>query len=302
MELQKKKETLWSVKKKDSDGYFKLKFIEEGGVITGIGIGLSKSDNEIFFEMTPLEFKNFYSIIKSFKDLLYSEGLEFMVKPESEFMDKSETESEENSQDQTIKEIENLRRIERGVERKAGPLNLDPNAVKNIDTRDAKTNVTDIEDEKSNNEKNENTIEKSENYYHRTEELNKEIDVKTIFEDVDDITHTIDQTTKEIDTRDVITNITDIEDEKSNNERNEDTIKQPKQIYSQTEELDREFDTEKIFEDIDSITPTIEQGKTSEKFLTNDEDKIDEIDGMKKEKEKRKDKEVDLDPKKWDPW
>ena len=54
MELQKKKETAWVIKKKDNKGYFNFKYIEEEGLITGVGIGLKDLKNEVFFEMTPL--------------------------------------------------------------------------------------------------------------------------------------------------------------------------------------------------------------------------------------------------------
>ena len=115
MELQKKKETAWVIKKKDNKGYFKLKYIEDEGLITGVGIGLQDLRNEIYFEMTPLEFKNFYSILQSFKDLLYSEGLDINEnKVEENMYDEPSPIPIESIEDRTFKEIESLRQIEKG--------------------------------------------------------------------------------------------------------------------------------------------------------------------------------------------
>ena len=115
MELQKKKETAWVIKKKDNNGYFKLKYIEDEGLITGVGIGLQDLRNEIFFEMTPLEFKNFYSILQSFKDLLYSEGFDINENNvEENVYDETPPIPVESIEDRTFKEIESLRQIEKG--------------------------------------------------------------------------------------------------------------------------------------------------------------------------------------------
>lgn len=115
MELQKKKETAWVIKKKDNDGYFKLKYIEEEGLITGVGIGLKDLRNEIYFDMTPLEFKNFYSILHSFKDLLYSEGFDINENNvEESTYDENSSIPIESIEDRTFKEIESLRQIEKG--------------------------------------------------------------------------------------------------------------------------------------------------------------------------------------------
>jgi len=113
MELQKKKETAWVIKKKDNKGHFKFKYIEEEGLITGVGIGLKDLRNEIFFEMTPLEFKNFYSILQSFKDLLYSEGFDINENNvEENTSDETAPVPVESLEDRTFKEIESLRQIE----------------------------------------------------------------------------------------------------------------------------------------------------------------------------------------------
>jgi hypothetical protein len=72
MELHKKKETLWSINKNDSKSSIHLKSIEEAGVLTSLLIGVKNVENEIFFEMNPSEFDNFFSILKSFKSLLLS--------------------------------------------------------------------------------------------------------------------------------------------------------------------------------------------------------------------------------------
>lgn len=115
MELQKKKETAWIIKKKDNNGYFKLKYIEEEGLITGVGIGLKDLRNEIYFDMTPLEFKNFYSVLNSFKDLLYSEGFDINENNvEESAYDETSSIPIESIEDRTFKEIESLRQIEKG--------------------------------------------------------------------------------------------------------------------------------------------------------------------------------------------
>jgi hypothetical protein len=120
MEIQKKKETQWVIKKKDGNGSFKLKYYDDAGIITEIGIGLAEPDKEVFFEMTPLEFKNFVMVLKSFVNLLYSEGLELMnVDVLNDFQNNNNVENhvhyDENIDNVTEKEIENLRQIETGV-------------------------------------------------------------------------------------------------------------------------------------------------------------------------------------------
>ncbi len=165
MELQKKKETAWVIKKKDNNGYFKLKYIEDEGLITGVGIGLQDLRNEIYFEMTPLEFRNFYSILQSFRDLLYSEGFDINENNvEENVHNETSPIPIESIEDRTFKEIESLRQIEKG-----SPIFEDENRSEkdlNID----KEIVTMISEEKN------QEFKSDEDFNPDTEELYKELD------------------------------------------------------------------------------------------------------------------------------
>lgn len=122
MELEKKKETQWVIKKhNDPNKVIYLKSIEESGIIVKITIGIRESEKELIFETNPEEFKNLYAIFKSFRDLLYSEGLDILheaIKQEED-SDKNLNEnkrlnSEEYVNSITEKELANLKKIERG--------------------------------------------------------------------------------------------------------------------------------------------------------------------------------------------
>lgn len=165
MELQKKKETAWVIKKKGNDGYFKLKYIEEEGLITGVGIGLKDLRNEIYFDMTPLEFKNFYSVLNSFKDLLYSEGFDINENNEEEITyDQTSSIPIESIEDRTFKEIESLRQIEKGS------LNFEDENRSEENLNDDHETVTMI------SEDNIHETQSTENYNLNTEEIFKDLD------------------------------------------------------------------------------------------------------------------------------
>lgn len=107
MELEKKRETKWFIKKKGAKKSFYLRSVEDSGQINQIGVGLTHLDDEIYLEMNPEEFKNFYFILKSFKDLLYSEGLD--VLGENHGMEEQESEDENEDLDSlTTRELNSL--------------------------------------------------------------------------------------------------------------------------------------------------------------------------------------------------
>ncbi len=73
MKLEKSNETVWSIKRKDSAGKFVLRSTESGGKLVKVSISLvNQKDLEVTFEMNYPEFKNFYGIISSFKELIES--------------------------------------------------------------------------------------------------------------------------------------------------------------------------------------------------------------------------------------
>ena len=72
MELEKTKETVWSIKRKGKSGKFILRSGEQAGKIITISISLEENGNIVTFEMKYPEFINFHGIISSFKDLIES--------------------------------------------------------------------------------------------------------------------------------------------------------------------------------------------------------------------------------------
>lgn len=159
MELKKKKETLWTIDKKDQEGCFKLRSTEIGGKIDLIGVGLSKSNIEVFFDMTPEEFKSFFTILKAFKDLVNSEGIEFV--------------SEEMDELQDSQISINGDSIERGLDKKI---------VKSITSLASKTDENEINENgniksSSNMENDEVVIDRNNNDIYT--EKNQEIDENT---------------------------------------------------------------------------------------------------------------------------
>jgi len=234
MEIQKKKETQWVIKKKDGKGAFKLKYYEDAGIITDVGIGLKDLDKEIFFEMTPLEFKNFVSVLKSFINLLYAEGLELMNVDLLNNIQEAQTTQNESQYDDNIdnsteKEIENLRQIEAG------------NQQQDISQPDKLISQETEPNENSGNIESEQLI---------------------------------------------LDPINNLHDFPPLDERNE-------------------INTEKIFNEIDNIVPTVENGDKGEQEnrdtdnLTKTNDNNNEFEIETKDEQKKKN---GLDPKDWDPW
>lgn len=73
LKLEKSKETVWSIKRKDVAGKFVLRSTESGGKLMKVSISLVNEQNtEVTFEMNYLEFKNFFGILSSFKELIES--------------------------------------------------------------------------------------------------------------------------------------------------------------------------------------------------------------------------------------
>ncbi|WP_371802039.1 hypothetical protein [Candidatus Lokiarchaeum ossiferum] len=73
MKLEKSKETVWSIKRKDIAGKFVLRSTESSGKLVKVSISLVNEQNtEVSFQMNYLEFKNFFGILSSFKELIES--------------------------------------------------------------------------------------------------------------------------------------------------------------------------------------------------------------------------------------
>jgi hypothetical protein len=72
MQLEKRNETVWSIKRKEHPGRFILRATEEGGKVINVAIGLENGENAITFQMNQAEFQNFYGIVSSFKELVES--------------------------------------------------------------------------------------------------------------------------------------------------------------------------------------------------------------------------------------
>lgn len=118
MELEKKKETQWAIKKNnDPNKVIYFKAIEESGIIVKICIGIQELEKELTFETNPEEFKNLYAIFKSFRDLLYSEGLDILHEaikqdePINSLKINNDINLEDSINSITEKELENLKKI-----------------------------------------------------------------------------------------------------------------------------------------------------------------------------------------------
>ncbi|MHA1674420.1 MAG: hypothetical protein ACTSYI_12435 [Promethearchaeota archaeon] len=72
MKLEKANETVWSIKRKENEGKFILRSTEMGGVVTRVAIALERGDEIIEFDMNLSEFKNFFGILTSFKDMTHN--------------------------------------------------------------------------------------------------------------------------------------------------------------------------------------------------------------------------------------
>jgi hypothetical protein len=73
LKLEKTNETIWSIKRKGYDGKFILRSTETGGHLEKVAIALAEEQGtEITFNMNVSEFRNFYNILSSFKDLIES--------------------------------------------------------------------------------------------------------------------------------------------------------------------------------------------------------------------------------------
>jgi hypothetical protein len=70
MELQKRNETIWSVKRTAKPGRFLLRAVEEAGEYIEFSLGLELEGQKIMFDVDRDEFLNFYNILTSFKGLL----------------------------------------------------------------------------------------------------------------------------------------------------------------------------------------------------------------------------------------
>lgn len=72
MELSKRNETVWVIKRTNNPGRFLLKSVEEAGEYLEFSIGMELDKSKLMFEMDREEFENFYKILTNFKNLIDS--------------------------------------------------------------------------------------------------------------------------------------------------------------------------------------------------------------------------------------
>jgi len=165
MEIYKKKETKWMVKKKESNISFLLKSIENAGRIEEINIGFEDNNGEHLIKMDGNEFKKFFAILKSFNDLLYSEGLEIDEKG-LETLNKIEKPKdiikgkENDMENRTEEEINNIRKIE-----KTG---INNSKIKNIEVENLSGNEAISNDILNSIDEIEPTVEETESFLQKS--------------------------------------------------------------------------------------------------------------------------------------
>jgi hypothetical protein len=67
MEIEKRNEVLWSIKRSTNPGKFILKYTDQNGELE-LGVGLEENNQKIVFTMDYPEFNNFYGILTAFKE------------------------------------------------------------------------------------------------------------------------------------------------------------------------------------------------------------------------------------------
>jgi len=70
MELSKRNETIWVVKRTNKPGRFLLRSVEEAGDYIEFSIGMESENSKLMFDMDKDEFENFYKILTNFKNLI----------------------------------------------------------------------------------------------------------------------------------------------------------------------------------------------------------------------------------------
>ncbi|MHA1396055.1 MAG: hypothetical protein ACTSRZ_21330 [Promethearchaeota archaeon] len=185
MEIRKKKETKWVIKKKEDQKIFFLKSVEDSGRIEAISIGLDDGNYEIFLDMNGDEFKKFFAIIKSFKDLLYSEGLELNEEELEEadnYENVNESVKDSDIKTRTEEELNNLRMIENNKNNNKKEINSE-NALKpsKVITKDILKSINEVEP----------SVEKN-NFYNEEDEENINLYDKKLDTENNDIDSDLD--------------------------------------------------------------------------------------------------------------
>jgi hypothetical protein len=75
MQVQKKKEVIWNIKRKNIEGGFQLRAIQSGNGVPEVIMSMNADDNEkqqIQFNMNIDEFQNYFAIISAFYSLIQS--------------------------------------------------------------------------------------------------------------------------------------------------------------------------------------------------------------------------------------